>query len=102
MKNLRQELRTCVFNAFQEGRKKRETRDTEHGKEYIYSYSQRNKLLDRIEDFSKFCKSWDVNRLADVRPDHVQCYMDLKAYIATLNTQFIRLNYKKSRRKNRL
>jgi len=86
MKNLRQELRTCVFNAFQEGRKKRETRDTEHGKEYIYSYSQRNKLLDRIEDFVKYCKSWDVNRLADVRPDHVQCYMDLKAYKCTQNT----------------
>ena len=86
MKNLRQEMRACVFNAFQEGRKKRETRDTEHGKEYIYSYSQRNKLLDRIEDFSKLCKSKDVNRLVDVRPEHVQRYIDLKAYTCSQST----------------
>lgn len=86
MKNLRQEMRTCVFNAFQEGRKKRETRDTEHGMEYIYSYSRRNVLLDRIEDFSKMCKTWGVNRLADVRPEHVQCYMDLKAYRCSQST----------------
>ena len=65
---------------------KRETRDTVHGKEYIYSYSQRNKLLDRIEDFSKFCKSKDVNRLVDVRPEHVQSYMDLKAYGCSQST----------------
>ena len=86
MKNLRQEMRTCVFNAFHEGTKKREMKAQGLGEDRVFSHTSAGVLLDRITDFSKFCKSCGINRLAKVTPEIAREYLESKVYTCSQKT----------------
>lgn len=86
MKNLRQEMRTCVFNAFHEGTKKREMKAQGLGEDRVFSHTSAGVLLDRITDFSKFCKSCGINRLAKVTPEIARDYLESKVYTCSQKT----------------
>lgn len=86
MKNLRQEMRTCVFNAFHEGTKKREMKAQGLGEDRVFSHTSAGVLLDRITDFSKFCKSCGINRLAKVTPKIAREYLESKVYTCSQKT----------------
>ena len=86
MKNLRQEMRTCVFNAFHEGTKKREMKAQGLGEDRVFSHTSAGVLLDRITDFSKYCKSRGINRLAKVTREIARDYLESKVYTCTQKT----------------
>ena len=76
-KNIRHEMRTAVYQAFQEGRDKHSLQKEGMGANLIYSYGSRNQLLDRINDLCRQLPK-EVRKVTDIRPEHLQSYLEEK------------------------
>lgn len=91
-KNLRHELRTAVFAAFNERLDKHSLKSAGDGASKVFSYSQRAALLDLVNNFSSYMKSAapEVRAPEEVTKEHVIGFLESKrsdgATSATLDT----------------
>lgn len=74
------------FKTRDEGTKKREMKAQGLGEDRVFSHTSAGVLLDRITDFSKFCKSCGINRLAKVTPKIAREYLESKVYTCSQKT----------------
>lgn len=90
--NLEQQMRSAVFGAFREGMDKRSAKmqGADLMEKKIYSYASRNQLLDRIHDFVGTMKDdlrqEGIRKREELRPEHVEKYLELKATTCSQNT----------------
>lgn len=84
--NLRHEMRDAIYYAFSEHTDKHDLKAKGMAEGKIFSYGRRNALLDRANDFSKYCNTLGVNRVNAVTPGIVQGYLDSKAGSCTQRT----------------
>lgn len=90
--NLEQQMRFAVFGAFREGMDKRSAKmqGADLMEKKIYSYASRNQLLDRIHDFVGTMKDdlrqEGIRKREELRPEHVEKYLELKATTCSQNT----------------
>lgn len=81
-KNIRQELRSAIFESFKEGSSKKAAEDRESK---IFSFGTKFVLLDRVNDFVKSLPK-EVRRIDQLKVDHVINYLDNKSQTCTQAT----------------
>lgn len=86
-KNIRNQLRTSIFDVFSEHKDKKSMKQTDpdRARSQVFSYGTKFQLLDRVNDF---CKSLppDVRKPSDITKNHIVRYLDGKAQTCTQTT----------------